>query len=129
MKLLIDTNIFLEVLLEQRRAADARELLAKANQHICLISDFSLHSIGVILLRRNKANAFRSFLSDMITNGGSAVALLEADEMRVVIDHATNSISISTMPISMQWQISTTSRLSVSTRTSIGRPGAAVSPL
>jgi predicted nucleic acid-binding protein len=89
MKLLIDTNIFLEVLLEQRRAADARELLAKANQHICLISDFSLHSIGVILLRRNKANAFRSFLSDMITNGGSAVALLEADEMRVVIDHAT----------------------------------------
>lgn len=89
MKLLIDTNIFLEVLLEQARATDAKELLAKTDKHSFLISDFSLHSIGVILLRRNKPDAFRSFLSDMVTNGGTNIALLDADEMHVVIDHAT----------------------------------------
>ena len=89
MNLLIDTNIFLEVLLEQARATDARELLAKTDQHNFLISDFSLHSIGVILLRRNKPDAFRSFVSDMVTNAGTAIALLDADEMHVVIDHAT----------------------------------------
>jgi predicted nucleic acid-binding protein len=89
MKLLIDTNIFLEVLLEQVRAIDAKELLAKTDEHSFLISDFSLHSIGVILLRRNKADAFRSFLSDMVTNAGTAIALLDADEMYVAIEHAT----------------------------------------
>jgi len=49
MKLLIDTNIFLEVLLEQSRADEARDLLLKTDEHNFLISDFSLHSIGVLL--------------------------------------------------------------------------------
>ena len=89
MKLLIDTNVFLEVLLEQARATDAKELLAKTDEHSFFISDFSLHSIGVILLRRNKADAFRSFLSDMVTNAGTDIALLDADEMHVAIEHAT----------------------------------------
>ena len=47
MKLLVDTNIFLEVLLEQSRANDAKKLLIKTNAYDFLISDFSLHSIGV----------------------------------------------------------------------------------
>jgi predicted nucleic acid-binding protein len=66
MKLLLDTNIFLEVLLEQSRADDAKTLLSKTDTHDFFISDFSLHSIGVILLKRNKADAFRKFLSDMV---------------------------------------------------------------
>jgi len=46
-RLLIDTNIFLEVLLEQARAEEARSLLAAVESHEFFISDFSLHSIVV----------------------------------------------------------------------------------
>lgn len=88
MKLLLDTNIFLEVLLEQSRANDAKALLAKTDAHDFFISDFSLHSIGVILLKRNKADALRRFLSDMVTAADTTVALLKADEMETVADHA-----------------------------------------
>ena len=88
MKLLLDTNIFLEVLLEQARASDAMALLAKTDAHNFLISDFSLHSIGIILLRRNKSDAFRRFLSDMVIDAGTAVARLNPDKMGTVADHA-----------------------------------------
>src|SRR5712692_8207357 len=90
MKLLVDTNIFLEVLLEQAHANDAKELLRKTDEHDFLISDFSLHSIGVLLLKRNKADAFRKFVSDMIIRAGTAVARLNASDMEVLADHAAN---------------------------------------
>ncbi len=88
MKLLVDTNIFLEVLLEQARADEARKFLAKTDAHDFFISDFSLHSIGVILLRRKKADAFRKFLADMVAGAGTMVAVLNADEVEAVADHA-----------------------------------------
>ena len=87
MKLLVDTNIFLEILLEQARAEEAKGLLTKTDAHDLFVSDFSLHSIGLILLRRNKSDAFRKFLADMLL-GAAAVALLNADEMEAVADHA-----------------------------------------
>ena len=46
MRLLIDTNIFLEVLLEQDRAAEALQFLTKTGEHEFFMSDFSLHSIS-----------------------------------------------------------------------------------
>jgi predicted nucleic acid-binding protein len=88
MKLLLDTNIFLEVLLDQSRANNAKTLLAKTDTHDFFISDFSLHSIGVILLKRNKGDALRQFLLDMVMEAGTTVASLYADELEAVIDHA-----------------------------------------
>ncbi len=46
MRLLIDTNVFLEVILEQDKAKEARDLLSKAEEHEFFISDYSLHSMG-----------------------------------------------------------------------------------
>jgi predicted nucleic acid-binding protein len=88
MRLLVDTNIFLEVLLEQARSEEAKELLAKTDTHDFFVSDFSLHSIGLILLKRNKTEAFRDFLSDMIIGASTDVALLHPNEMENVPDHA-----------------------------------------
>jgi predicted nucleic acid-binding protein len=90
MKLLLDTNIFLEVLLEQTRADEAKTLLAETDAHDFFISDFSLHSIGVILIKRNKADTFRKFLADMVVDAGTIVGLLRADEMKAVVDHAAS---------------------------------------
>src|SRR5260370_12530990 len=84
----VDSKIILEVLLEQERAKEARDFLSGVSQNKFFISDYSLHSIGLILLRQNKADAFRKFLADMILGAGTKVAFLKADEMVVVIDDA-----------------------------------------
>lgn len=70
MRLLVDTNIFLEILLEQDRAEEAKDLLRKVDQRDFFISDFALHSVGLLLLRQRKPEVFRAFLSDMIANAG-----------------------------------------------------------
>jgi len=54
MRLLLDTNVFLEIILEQKNASEAKQILLRADMHECFITDYSLHSIGTILFRRNK---------------------------------------------------------------------------
>jgi predicted nucleic acid-binding protein len=50
---LVDTNVFLEILLTQEKQDACRKFL-ETNVGSLFISDFSLHSIGVILFRNNK---------------------------------------------------------------------------
>ena len=62
---LFDTNIFLEILLAQEKSADCKRLLAD-NIDCIFISDFSLHSIGVILFRHKQEFLFNSFVADVL---------------------------------------------------------------
>ena len=62
---LIDTNIFLEILLSQEQKDICKEFLESNIEHI-YVSDFSLHSIGVILFRNNKESIFNKFVKDII---------------------------------------------------------------
>ncbi len=64
---LVDTNIFLEILLTQEKQDVCRKFL-EANVGSLHISDFSLHSIGVILFRNNREDIFKRFLKDIIPN-------------------------------------------------------------
>lgn len=64
---LVDTNIFLEILLTQEKQDACRKFL-EVNVGSLHISDFSLHSIGVILFRNNKEEIFKKFLKDIIPN-------------------------------------------------------------
>ena len=88
MRLLLDTNIFLEVILDQERAKEARALLSKVEGHEFFISDYSLHSIGLLLFRRGQHEVFRQFLEDMILGVGVAVIGLSAQEMKGIIQVA-----------------------------------------
>ncbi len=63
---LIDTNIFLEILLDQERSSECKEFLNKNSEKI-FISDFSLHSIGVILFRNKKREIFLDFVQDVLS--------------------------------------------------------------
>ena len=62
---LVDTNIFLEILLSQAQKDICKEFLV-ANAEDLYISDFSLHSIGVILFRSDKESVFKNFAQDII---------------------------------------------------------------
>ena len=88
MRLLLDANIFLEVILDQERAREARALLSKVERHEFFISDYSLHSIGLLLFRRGQDEVFRQFLEDMILGVGVAVIGLSAQQMKAIIQVA-----------------------------------------
>jgi len=64
---LVDTNIFLEILLEQDKKVDCKKFLDNniRNLHI---TDFSLHSIGIILLKYDKIKIFQKFIEDVLPN-------------------------------------------------------------
>ena len=48
---LIDTSVWLELLLEQKKAKDVRHFLEKVDHTTLHISEFTLYSLGIILLR------------------------------------------------------------------------------
>ncbi len=62
---LADTNIFLEILLSQEKSKLCKEFLS-ANIGSLYISDFSLHSIGVITFKFNRAKVFDQFVADSL---------------------------------------------------------------
>ena len=65
MTYLADTNIFLEILLDQEKRASCEKFLQDNIGKISL-SDFSLHSIGVILFRAGKEDVFADFTGDIL---------------------------------------------------------------
>ncbi len=64
---LVDTNVFLEVLLTQKKRESCKKFLEK-NIGNLYVSDFSLHSIGVILFRNDKEKIFQIFANDVLPN-------------------------------------------------------------
>ena len=64
---LVDTNIFLEILLSQDKKEDCKRFLDN-NVGNFNITDFSLHSIGVVLFRYGKEDIFQKFVEDVIPN-------------------------------------------------------------
>jgi hypothetical protein len=74
---LLDTNIWLELLLEREKADQVRRLLEGEESWRFGLTDFSLHSIGVILTRLNKHGLFLDFISDTLED--SAVRLIRLD--------------------------------------------------
>ncbi len=89
MKLLVDTNVFLEILLSDSRSDEAREFLGNSNGHELFVSDFALHSIGLLLLRRNLSEVFVQFLEDTIDAIGVKMVSLTERELRTVVSNAS----------------------------------------
>lgn len=63
---LIDTNIFLEMLLKQDKAEKAVTFFEKVNKSKIFISDFTIYSIGITLNRLKKADLFLRWIDDII---------------------------------------------------------------
>jgi len=62
---LVDTNIFLEILLNNKNRAACEDFLNKNISNL-FIPDFSLHSIGIVLFRDNKPGLFDRFIADIM---------------------------------------------------------------
>jgi predicted nucleic acid-binding protein len=78
---LVDTNIWLERLLDQNRSDEVRQFLDRITSGQLLITDFSLHSIGVILTRLRRSETLLCFLQDVLIEGGVRLASITPEEM------------------------------------------------
>lgn len=82
---LIDTNIFLEILLKQEMAESCKKFLEEHTGELGF-TDFSLHSIGVILFRQEEKQLFLKFISDTVPR--IHLISLPKDQYKEVISHA-----------------------------------------
>jgi len=82
---LVDTNIFLEILLGQEKSEVAKRFLSSHVGDLAM-SDFTLHSIGVILFRLKRPELFLEFINDALPNI-EVVTLPTPDYPRVVEFH------------------------------------------
>lgn len=78
---LLDTNIILELLLEQQRAEEVEEFFKTMPSEELHLSRFSLYSLGIILLRRGKQEIFVKMVNDLLVAGGVRTVHLGAEGM------------------------------------------------
>lgn len=76
-KYLVDTNVWLERLLDQEKSEVAALFFEQISTDRIFISDFSLHSVGVILTRLEQHDVFQSFIEDLFVNGEIKQLLLD----------------------------------------------------
>ena len=81
---LLDTTIWLEVLLYQDIAAQVRLLLKAKEAGRFALTEFSLYSLGVILTRLKKDAAFLDFLSDTLEDSAVRVVRLDTADLKGV---------------------------------------------
>jgi predicted nucleic acid-binding protein len=65
MNYLVDTNLFLEILLSQAGRKKCEAFL-QSEKGAAWISDFTLHSIGVLLFRQKRPDLFDKFVADTL---------------------------------------------------------------
>jgi len=78
---LLDTNIFLEILLQREKSKAAKNLFIANPSTDLFLTDFSLHSIGVFLFQRNKHETYVSFVKDVVIKAGISVIGLDPKEV------------------------------------------------
>jgi len=82
---LLDTNIILELLLDQNRADEVEQFLQTVEPRRLHISEFSLYSFGILLTRRGMQETFLQMTNDLLIAGGIQILRLEIEDMATVV--------------------------------------------
>ena len=85
---LLDTNIFLEWMLDRERADEVQALLERVDPAHLAISDFSLFSIGIIYARTGRFREYLSFLNQDILEKGIRVMPLPLESHGIMVEAA-----------------------------------------
>lgn len=81
-RFLVDTNIWLERLLDQEKSELVFRFLNSTSKRHIFISDFTLHSIGVILSRLKKPDTLEKFVHDLFVNGQIELLTLDPQDFK-----------------------------------------------
>ena len=85
---LVDSNVWLERLLDQERSEEVGAFLTRVPSDQLLITDFAFHSIAVILSRLKETGLLAQFVQDAFTDDGIGVVRLLPEETKRVIELA-----------------------------------------
>lgn len=83
---LLDTNIWLERLLDQAKSDEVGQLLDQTPTDQFFITDFAFHSIGVILTRLKRRSALLDFVQDVFVDGAVTLVSLKPEETQDLVD-------------------------------------------
>ena len=83
---MLDTNVFLEILLDQAKKEECKKFL-NDNIEGLNVTDFSLHSIGVILFRYGRKEVFQKFVEE------AEASLLRKEMENRVIEVRANELA------------------------------------
>jgi hypothetical protein len=78
---LVDTNIWLERLLDQAHAEEVGRFLAKTPPAQMFLTDFAFHSLGVVLSRFQRPEVFLRFVKDVLEDAAVGLVRLEPRDM------------------------------------------------
>lgn len=81
MTFLFDSSVWLEALLNQPAAPEARASFAAVPPAELAISQFAVHSIGLILTRRGYGVQYTQFLREVIIAGAVTVIALAPEQL------------------------------------------------
>jgi hypothetical protein len=82
--LLVDANVWLELLLDQEHAVQVRDFLQAVPLGELAITDFALHSVGIILARNKRDDVFVQFISDLLVDTGVRYVSLDFADLMAV---------------------------------------------
>ena len=77
---LVDTNVWLECLLDQARSEEVGDFLARMPSERLFITDFTFHSIGVILGRLKRPRVLLRFVEDVFVDGAVGLIRLAPED-------------------------------------------------
>ena len=82
---LLDTNIILELLLDQDRADEVEQFLQNTARENLYLSEFSLYSLGILLMRRRMYDTFSQVVGDLLVTGGVQLVRLDLEDMTTIV--------------------------------------------
>jgi len=80
---LLDTNIFLEVLLNREYSKVIQDLLNRDTATAFFVSDFSVYSIGIFLMHMNLPDQFGMFIDDLEIRDIRTVSISNTELKRI----------------------------------------------
>lgn len=83
---LFDTNIWLERLLDQDNSEVVGELLDKIPLEQIFVTDFSFHSICLILTRHKQSQTLIDFIADVVIDGNIRLLTCRPEEIVLVVE-------------------------------------------
>lgn len=83
---LVDTNVWLERLLDQEKSEEVGRFLGQTSSDLLFTTDFTVHSIGIILSRLKHADAFLQFIHDAFIEGAVSIVRLHPEEVVLIVE-------------------------------------------
>lgn len=78
---LIDTHVWLERLLDREKSAEAAKFFEQIPGDLLFMTDFSLHSMGVIFSKLNQAKTLESFIDDVFNYSATRLIHLTPQDL------------------------------------------------